>query len=395
VFGVPSLDEAKYIYLDNNSTTPCASEVVAAMLPYFTLEHGNPASGHIAGSAAASAVERARSQVANAIAAETSCVFFTSGATEANNIAILGIGRAEPSRRKIVVSAVEHKSVLLPAEQLSREGYSVVTVPVERNGLVSLAAAREIVDGETALVSVQAVNNETGVVQPVREVAAIARARGALVHCDAAQALGKVAVNVEAMGVDLASFSAHKLYGPKGIGALFVTRAVRKTHSPTLSWGGGQERGVRPGTVNVPGVVGFGEACRLACVSALEDAKRIGEIREEAEKKLLLGVYGSWINGQEAPRVPGTISLTVPGLPADMVIANLEGVCVGEGAACNSGALEPSHVLLAMGLSRSDAESTIRLSIGRYNDEAGVRRGIKKVIHVCEELKKRLAAGPV
>lgn len=388
------LDEAKYIYLDNNATTPCAPEVMAAMAPYFALEPGNPASGHSAGAAAAKAVEKARVEVAHAIGAQASCVVFTGGATEANNIAILGVGRAEPSRRKIVISAVEHKSVRLPAERLCREGYHLVQLSVEANGVVSVSSARQVIDEHTALVCVQLVNNETGVVQPVQDIAAIAHEKGALCHCDAAQALGKIRVDVDKMGVDLASFSGHKVYGPKGIGAFFVTRAVWRSHAPTLSWGGGQESGVRPGTVNVPGVVGFGEACRLAARLVDGDFERLATLRQNAESRLTLRIPGAWINGRGAGRVPGTISITTPGLPADMIVSNLGNVCVGEGAACNSGALEPSHVLLAMGLSRVEADCTIRISLGRYNDAEAVSTAVSRVIEVCEELRRRLADEP-
>jgi cysteine desulfurase len=374
------------IYLDNNSTTPCAPEVIADMSPYFAEAFGNPASPHSCGRTASSAVTRAREQIASTIGVEPAAVIFTSGATEANNLALFGLARRASDRRKIVVSAVEHKSVLVPADAVAEEGFLVEHLPVDGNGVVVLEAARRIIDAKTLAVSVQAANNETGVLQPVKEVAEIARSVGAMCHCDAAQAIGKIPVDVADLGVDLASFSAHKAYGPKGIGVLAVcTTRIRPWLKPVLV-GGGQEGNLRAGTLNVPGIVGFGTACRLASMLLRDDTLRTSSLRRICEERLLQGIPSARINGRAAPRLSGTISLTIPGVPADILMANLQTVCIGDGAACHSGALEPSHVLLAMNLSRADAECTVRISLGRYTTEGDVIAAVDELISAAQRL---------
>ena len=362
-------------------------------MPCFTLEYGNPASPHVFGKMASSHVERARESVADVVGARSGSLVFTSGATEANNLAILGTARPGSPRRKIVVSSVEHKSVLLAAGSLEVAGFTVVTLPVDSNGVVVLEAAEGLIDQNTLLVSVQAVNNETGVIQPVQAISDVAHAVGALYHCDAVQALGKLPLNLDESGCDLAVLSAHKAYGPKGVGALYVGHGVRRRLVLPLMWGGGQERGLRPGTLNVPGIVGFGAACRLVKASLDADGERMSRLRSLCEKELLTGIPGSWVNSEYGPRVPGTISLTVPGVPADMLIANLPAVCIGEGSACHSGAPEPSHVLLAMGLERLDADATVRISLGRYTTESEVRIASERIIGAAKELVSKLARG--
>jgi cysteine desulfurase len=386
----------RIIYLDNNSTTPCAPEVVAEMTPYFSETFGNAASSHSYGRMASSAVARARQEIASAVGADATEIIFTSGATEANNLALFGMAQATSRRRKIVVSAVEHKSVLIPANKLAEDGFRVEWLPVDKNGKVATEVAEQIIDTDTIAVSLQAANNETGVIQPVKEIAEIAHSVGAVCHCDAAQAIGKMMVNIDGLGVDLASFSAHKAYGPKGIGALFVSaKRSRPPLRPQL-WGGGQEGHLRAGTLNVPGIVGFGAACRLVADLLRDDTMRISHLRSLCEEALLQSIARAQINSREAIRLPGTISLTIPGIPADMLMANLPTVCIGDGAACSSGVPEASHVLIAMSLSRQDAECTVRISLGRYTTEIDVRTAVEElslaVQHLLEEMQEHKSA---
>ena len=378
-----------FIYLDNNATTPCAPEVLAKMLPYFAEEYANAASPHEAGRTASSATTAARQQVANAMGTQLECVIFTGSATESNNLAILGVANERHSRRKLVVSAVEHKSVLEPAFHLRQHGYALEIIPVDRNGVVDLCEAGKLIDDQTLIVSVQGANNETGVIQPIRQIAQLAHDRGALFHCDAAQMFGKMPLNVEELGVDIASFSAHKIYGPKGIGALFVAQRITGTISPIL-FGGHQERGLRPGTQNVPAIVGFGCACQVAHDLVQSDAKRINLLRKKLESELLVTIPGSRVNASNVARLPGTISLTISGISADMLIANLPTVCISGGSACNSGALEPSHVLLAMNFSRAEAEATLRISLGRYTTEKDVVIASREIADASCRLKTQL-----
>jgi len=349
------------------------------MMPYFTETFGNAASPHSHGRMASSAVARARAEIASAIGADAACIIFTSGATEANNFALFGLARGASARRKIVVSAVEHKSVLVPAETLAEEGFHVEYLPVDSNGVLALDAAERTIDDATLVVSVQAANNETGVIQPVKAIAELAHSVGAICHCDATQAIGKMPVNIDELCVDLASFSAHKAYGPKGVGVLFASSKQGRSSLRPQMWGGEQEGRFRAGTLNVPGIVGFGAACRLASELLRDDVTRISRLRALCEDDLLQNLPGARINARIAARLPGTISLTIPGIPADMLVANLPTVCIGNGAACHSGTPEPSHVLLAMNLSRTDAECTVRISLGRYTTEPEVRAAVEEL----------------
>lgn len=357
------------IYLDNNATTPCDARVLEAMQPFFAQVYGNPANGlHRQGRLAAQYVEEAREYVARLLSALPAEIVFTAGATESNNLAIQGIARAATrrGRKRIVTSAVEHKSVLLPCQKLAAEGHEVIVLPVDTQGIVSLDAAEEAINDATLLVSIQAANNEVGSLQPVAAIAAIAHRRGAIVHCDAAQAVGKIPLAVDEWGVDLLSFSAHKLYGPKGVGALYVRGGPGALPLEPLYVGGGQERGVRPGTLNVPAIVGFGKACQLCLEQGGSEAARLKALRDDFERELLDRVKAIRINGDLERRLPNTSSLTFPGVDADALLLNVPHLMLGTGSACTSGAIEPSHVLQAMGLSRQDASSTIRVSLGRF-----------------------------
>ncbi len=346
---------------------------------------------HLQGRRAARAVDEAREQVAALIGCRPGEIIFTSGATESNNLAILGIGRANlnSGRTRIVTSAVEHKAALLPCRQLQEEGYELIVLPVDRQGRVSIEAAEAAINDRTLLVSVQAANNEVGTIQPIAEIAEIAHQHGAIVHCDAAQAVGKIPVDLtsEAWQVDLLSISAHKLYGPKGVGVLYVRGGHHAHPLLPLMWGGGQEHGLRSGTTNVPGIVGFGEACRI-CIAELDQERvRIASLRDQFEQFLLAHIPDLSINGFNAPRLPNTSSLTFPGIEADVLLFNLPTVMMGTGSACSSGALEPSHVLVAMGLSRTEAGATVRASLGRPTTQDQIEHASSLIVSAVNRIR--------
>ncbi|RMG02190.1 MAG: cysteine desulfurase, partial [Acidobacteria bacterium] len=321
------------IYLDYNATTPCDPRVVQAMLPYFTEIYGNPANGlHVLGRKAALAVETAREQVANLIKARSNEIFFTSGATESNHLAILGTAEFAPaSRRKVITCAIEHKAVLEPCKRLAERGFEVVILPVDENGMVRLSDLEKALDNNTFLVSIQSANNEIGTLQPISNITSMAHHYGALVHTDAAQAAGKIPVDVNEWEVDLLSISAHKMYGPKGIGALYVRGGRRKIPIRPILEGGGQENGLRAGTLNVPGIVGFGAACEIAIAEMPTEAIRIQSLRDELEKNLLENISNLRINARYAPRLPNTISLTFEGEEADALLARLPQLMMSTG----------------------------------------------------------------
>ncbi|MCL6576923.1 cysteine desulfurase family protein [Kyrpidia sp.] len=368
------------IYLDYHATTPLDPRVLAAMRPYLEVEFGNPSNTlYLSGRRAAAAVEDSREKVAALIGARPHELVFTSGATESNNLAILGVARASTERRKMVSTPIEHKSVLEPLRYLSSLGFEAVYLPVDLYGRVDLEAAQRLIDEETLLVSVQAANNEIGTLQDIAQIVAIAKAHGALVHTDAAQAVGKIPVDVETWGVDLLSISAHKLYGPKGVGALYVREGLRKAPLVPLAFGGGQEGGLRPGTLNVPGIVGLGEACALAYREMYQEADRVRRLRDRLEEGIKERIPGVKVNGELEHRLPGNSSLTFPGVEADALILNMPELALSMGSACNSGALEPSYVLTAIGLSREDASSTVRIGIGRFTQAEEVEIVVGKI----------------
>lgn len=377
------------IYLDYNATTPVDPRVLEAMLPYFSRVYGNPANGlHRQGRLAAQAVDIAREQVAQLLGARPHEIFFTAGATESNNLAIEGVARraANGPRRRIVTTAVEHKAVLSPCQRLAREGWEVVVLPVTRDGIVDVIAAETAIDDHTLLVSIQAANNEIGTIQPLAALSAIAHKRGVLVHCDAAQAVGKISVDVNDLGVDLLSASAHKLYGPKGIGALYVRGGTHAIPLEPLSLGGGQESGLRPGTSNMPGIVGFGAACEIARNELAIEGQRIREIRDLLEEKLLAQIPSLMVNGSGTDRLPNTSSLAFPGVDADALLLNMPSLMLGTGSACTSGAIEPSHVLQAIGIERDVAFRTVRASLGRFTNEEEIHYAVAVIVDSWESL---------
>ena len=363
------------IYLDHQATTPCAPSVVEAMAPYWSAEFGNPhSSNHAFGWRADEAVTTARQSVAELIGATTDEVVFTSGATEANNLAILGLLQNEPGAgRNVVVSAIEHKCVLESVRQLQRLGYAVRLAPVRPSGHVDLYALGNLIDRATDLVSVMLVNNEIGTIQPVAEIAALCRSSGAIFHCDAAQAPTAVPIDVEALGVDLMSLSGHKMYGPKGVGVLFVSNVIRHRLRPIIH-GGGQESGLRSGTLPTPLCVGFGEAARVLKERVSRDAKALLQARQTFLETLLVRVADATVNGEE-PCHPAQLNVRLPGVEAETIVAKVQPwLAISTGAACSSGIPEPSHVLRAIGLDAYSAGECVRIGFGRSSSSTHARQ---------------------
>ena len=380
------------IYLDYNATTPCDPRVVEKMLPYFYETYGNPSNGlHIQGRKSAKAVDVAREQIADLIGARSNEIVFTSGATESNNLAILGLARFRQNvqRKRIVTCVIEHKAVLLPCKKLKEEGFDVVFLPVDKNGRVVLEEARNSIDDNTLLVSIQGANNEIGTLQPIKELAELAHQHGALFHSDAAQAVGKVPVSVDDWEVDLLSLSAHKFYGPKGVGALYIRGGTGAIPLEPIGYGGGQESGLRSGTTNVPSIVGLGEPSKLTKSTLNDEAVRVLEIRNQIESQITSRIPLSKINGVLSDRLPNTTSITFQDVDADALIYNAPDIMIGTGSACTSGAIEPSHVLTALGLSREDASSTIRISLGRYNRKDEIHTITESVVDAWSNLVKK------
>jgi cysteine desulfurase len=364
------------VYLDNQATTRCDPRVVSAMLPWFTEHYGNPHSvEHVMGTEAEAAVEDARGRVAALIGVDAKELVFTSGATESNNIAIKGAARhalrSGNERRRIVTVATEHKCVLESVGDLAEEGFEPVFLPVRPDGLLDSDALREALTVPTLLVSIMAVNNEIGVVQDIPALAAIAKQAGALFHTDVAQATGKIPLDLTGWKVDLASISGHKIYGPKGVGALYVRRRPRVRLAPLFS-GGGQERGLRSGTLPAPLIVGFGEACRLAQSEMAEEARRLTALRERLLGRLHTDIPELQVNGSEQARIPGNLNLTFPRAMAADLMARVPDLCVSTGSACSSAAIEPSYVLRAIGLADEAAARTLRIGMGRFTSAADI-----------------------
>jgi cysteine desulfurase len=376
------------IYLDHNATTPLQPAVAEAMIGVLREEFGNPSSVHHFGQRAKAAVDQARTAVAALIGAEPSDVVFTSGGTESDNLAIRGAAEAleRTGRRHLIASAIEHEAVLNTLKALARRGWTTTLLPVDETGIVSPEALGAALTDQTALVSVMHANNEIGTVQSVAELARLAHERGALFHTDAVQSAGKIPVDVKALGVDLVSISAHKFYGPKGIGALWMRRGLRLL--PVLT-GGKQERSRRAGTENVPGIVGMGAAAALARGTMAEEAARLAALRDRLEEGILTAVPGTAVNGARSARVPNTANVSFDRVEAEslLIALDLEGVAVSTGSACSSGTLEPSHVLKAMGLPTHRTQNSIRFSLGAANTEAEIDRVIAVLPRVVDKLR--------
>jgi cysteine desulfurase len=378
------------VYLDYHATTPVDPRVLEAMLPYFREAFGNPASAsHAWGWKAQAAVESARQDVARLIGASAREVVFTSGASESNNLAIRGVAeRAAPERRHVVVSAIEHKSVLDASARLERLGWRRTVVPVHPDGRVDLDALGAAVSDETALVSVMAANNEIGTIQPLGEIARIARARGALLHVDAAQAVGKIPIDVGALGVDLLSLTAHKMYGPKGTGAIFIRR---HTDLAPLIIGGGQERGVRSGTLNVPGIVGLGRTSALSRTEMVEESARLARLRDRLLEGLRARLDGVTVNGSLAHRLPHNLNVSFDGVDGESLLIGVGDIAVSSGSACSSAAAVPSHVLAAI-MGTEVPSACIRFGVGRFTTEDEIDYTIDKFATVVRHLRERAPA---
>ncbi len=361
------------IYLDYQATTPVDPRVLEVMLPWFTEKFGNSGSvTHAYGREAALAVERARSQVAALIGAEPREIVFTSGATESNNLALKGAARFHrEDRDQVVTLATEHKCVLESARRLEREGFRVTILPVQSSGLVDLVRLEAALDDRTAVVSVMAAHNEIGVLEPVAEIGALCRARGILFHTDAAQAFGKMPLDVDAMAIDLLSISGHKIYGPKGVGALYVRRRPRARIAPLLD-GGGQERGLRSGTLPTPLIVGLGEAAEIAGREMAEEAQRLLGLRERMLAGLRAAVPTIRLNGDPVRRLPANLNLTFPGVGALELMEACPGLALSTGSACTAAEVEPSYVLRALGVPDELGRSSIRIGLGRFTGERDV-----------------------
>jgi cysteine desulfurase len=385
------------IYLDNQASTPVDPRVLEAMLPYFTEHFGNPHSeSHIYGKNAMATIDRARQQVAALIGADAREIVFTSGATEANNLALKGAAHfareyptgSGPARDRIVVLTTEHKCVLESAAALEREGFALTHVPVEPDGLVSLDRLADALDERTLLVSVMAAHNEIGVVQPLAEIGALCRGRGVLLHTDAAQAFGKIGLDVEAMKIDLMSISGHKIYGPKGVGALYIRRRPRVRLVPLID-GGGQERGVRSGTLPTPLCVGLGQAADIARGAMPEEGARIGALRDRLQATLLRRFDRLQVNGDRAHRLPGNLNLSFPGLTAPELIEACPSIAMSTGSACTSASVEPSYVLRALGMPDDLANASIRLGIGRFTTPDEIDFAADAIAAAAERLYRR------
>ncbi len=376
------------IYLDNQATTPTDPRVVEAMLPFFTERFGNPHStGHAYGWEAEEAVEQARAELAALIGAAPREAIFTSGATEANNLAIKGAARFRRAERPHVVTcATEHKCVLESCRTLEHEGHRVTVLPVRPDGLIDLDLLAGTVSEETAVVSIMAVNNEIGVIQPLKEIAALCREKGAYLHSDAAQAIGKIPLDVSALGIDLLSISGHKFYGPKGIGALYVRRRPRVRLEPMID-GGGQERGLRSGTLATPLCVGLGTAARLAREELAAEEKRILGLKQRLLEGITSRLDGVLLNGHAEARVAGNLNLAFEGIDAEALMKAMPRLAVSSGSACTSTSVEPSYVLRALGLSEARARASLRVGIGRFTTESEIDLAVEEFVTKVRRLR--------
>lgn len=385
------------IYLDNNATTRCDPRVVDAMLPYFTEVYGNAASrSHEFGWEAEEAVENARGQVAQVVGADSKEIIFTSGATEANNIAIKGVAAMYGEKGKHIITQVtEHKAVIDPCHWLEQQGYRITFLPVDRAGMVDLQQLKEAMTPDTILVSLMHGNNEIGTLQPIAEIGKLCKERGVLFHTDAVQTFGKVPIDVEAMGIDLLSMSAHKIYGPKGIGALYVRRKKPRVRCEAVIHGGGHERGMRSGTLAVPSIVGLGKAAELCFQNMAEEAKKVSALRDRLWARLQSQISDVYLNGHPEHRTPNNLNVSfayVEGESLMMGFNRLENgeeivIAVSSGSACTSASLEPSYVLKALGVGDELAHSSIRFSFGRFNTEEEVEIVANQVVATVEHLR--------
>ncbi len=381
------------IYLDNLATTQVDPRVLEEMLPWFSEKFGNAASkSHSFGWAAEEAVEVARGRVAKLIGATAKEIVFTSGATESDNLAIKGVAEAYFEKgNHIVTVATEHKAVLDSCRRQEKNGCRVTYLPVQKDGLIDLDGLRRALDDKTILVTIMAANNEIGVLQPVKEIGELCREKGILLHTDAAQALGKMPLDVNRLNIDLASFSGHKIYGPKGVGALYVRRKDPKEQVTAQMDGGGHEQGMRSGTLNVPGIVGLGKACAVASEEMLKESCHLAGMRNRLREKIVGRLDGVEINGSMEQRLPGNLNLSFAGVDSESLMMGIHDIAVSSGSACTSAAIEPSHVLRALGIGDERAHSSIRFGIGRFNTEAEIDYVADRVVEMVQRLRELAA----
>jgi cysteine desulfurase len=377
------------IYMDNHATSPLDPRVLEAMLPYFTVKFGNAASrNHSFGWEAEQAVETAREQIAKLIGATAKEIIFTSGATESNNLAIKGIAEMYRERgNHIITQVTEHKAVLDTCKRLEKYGYRVTYLPVKADGIIDLDDLKRAMDDKTILVSIMAANNEIGVLQPIREIGKLCHEKGVLFHTDAVQAVGKVPVNVIADNIDVLSLSGHKIYGPKGVGALYVRRRNPRVQIAAQIDGGGHERGMRSGTLNVPGIVGMGKACEIAYEEMDTEAAYLRGLRDRLKNKLESELDYIHVNGSMEHRLPGNLNVSFVYVEGESLLMGINDVAVSSGSACTSATLEPSYVLKALGLGDDVAHSSIRFGLGRFNTQAEVDYVADKVIDIVKKLR--------
>lgn len=378
------------IYLDNHATTPVDPRVLEAMIPYFTDKFGNAASkSHAFGWEAEAAVDLARGQIAKLIGAISPReIVITSGATESDNLAIKGVAEAYREKGNHIVTCVtEHKAVLDSCKVLEKHGWQVTYLPVKSDGLIDLARLQEALTGRTVLISIMAVNNEIGTIQPLKEISGIARQRGILFHTDATQGVGKIPINVETMGIDLLSLTAHKMYGPKGVGALYVRATKPRVKITPIIDGGGHERGMRSGTLNVPGIVGLGKACEIAQREMAAEGERLIALRERLKNGIVSQLDEAYINGHPVQRLAGNLNMSFAYVEGESLLMGLKEIAVSTGSACTSASLEPSYVLKAIGVSDELAYSAIRFGLGRFNTEAEIDYTVQRVVDEVHRLR--------
>ena len=381
------------VYLDNNATTPCDPRVVEAMIPYFTRQFGNAASrNHVFGWQAEEAVNYAREQVAKLIGAEPREIVFTSGATEADNLALKGVFETYAGKgNHIITCNIEHRAVLDPCHHLEKQGADITYLKVKSDGLIDLDELEAAFRPTTILVAIMYANNEIGSVMPVKAISAIAKKKRVLVFTDATQAVGKIPVDVNKDGIDLMAFSAHKMYGPKGVGALYVRRKDPRVKLTAQMDGGGHEKGMRSGTLNVPGIVGFGKACEISMEEMQQDAIRMKRLRDKLEDALL-GIEGTSVNGDKQHRLPHVSNLSFKSAESESLMMEFsKDIAVSSGSACMSASLEPSYVLKALGLSEEMARSSLRFSLGRYTTEEEIDYAIDRIINAVNKLRRTTA----
>src|SRR5262245_49041624 len=378
------------IYMDNHATTPMDPHVYEAMRPYFMEVFGNAASrNHSFGWEAEEAVEKARKQIGDLIGANAKEIVFTSGATESNNLALKGVAEMYAEKgNHIITAATEHKAILDTCKRLEKHGVRVTYLPVQQNGLVDLDQLRAAITDKTILISIMHANNEIGVLQPVREIGNIAKERGVLFHTDGTQAAGKIPVNVLEDNIDMMSISAHKMYGPKGVGALYVRRRNPRVQLTAQMDGGGHERGMRSGTLNIPGIVGLGEAAAIAQKEMAEESKRMAFLRDKLRAKLTGALDEVYINGTEEHRLPNNLNISFAYVEGESLLMGINEIAVSSGSACTSATLEPSYVLKALGAGDDLAHSSIRFGLGRFNTEEQVDYVADKVIEVVKKLRE-------